>query len=94
MSQVNPPGFLRKIIPRDQYTEEQLNFLDNLIRSFEQLYRRTGGSTDLVAAEQEISDLAARLAQVEYELRDDPLTWDVDSFTWDSTNFTFDMDKA
>ena len=94
MSQVNPPYLVKKVRPRKQLTPEMNNYLDQLERFNEQMYRRVGGSTDAVAEEADTADLAARLAQVEYELRDDPLTCDVDSFTCDSTNFSCDMDKA
>jgi hypothetical protein len=94
MSQVNPPYLIKKIRPRDQLTKEMNNYLDQLERFNEQMYRRTGGTTDAVASEQDISDLSARLAQVEYEITDDPFTVDSTGWTVDTSYVTADWAKA
>ena len=65
MSQVNPPYLLKKLRPREAITKslkykdesgnlvdagpEFNNYLDQLERFAEQMYRRVGGSTDAVA---------------------------------------------
>lgn len=48
MTQVNSPSFLRKIVPRSEFSKNQLNLIDNLLRIIEQLYNRSGGETDEV----------------------------------------------
>lgn len=47
-TQVNPPYFLRGIVPRNELSKAQLNLIDNMLRVIEQLYVRTGGDSDNV----------------------------------------------
>lgn len=110
MSQVNPPFLLKKLRPREAITKslkykdesgnlvdagpEFNNYLDQLERFAEQMYRRVGGSTDAVAESVETSDLLARIAQIEYEIADNPFTMDSTGWTMDTTYLTMDMSKA
>ena len=95
MTQVNSPFLLKKIRPREQFTPEKNNYFDQSERIIEQLYRRSGGTTDNQDDLISLSLLYGRIAELERLVGSgDALTFDTDSFTWDSDKFTFDMDEA
>ena len=48
MTQINTPFILSKIRPRNEFSGTQNNYFDQLERIIQQLYRRVGGSIDIV----------------------------------------------
>jgi hypothetical protein len=109
MTQVNSPYLIKKVRPREELDtrlnvdtqefqsslgSELNNYLDQIERFLEQIYRRTGGAVDTVEEAVEISDLLARIAQTEYELTDDPFTVESTGWTVDTSYITADWTKA
>lgn len=94
MSQINSPSFLRGLAERAAKSKDESLLWAQTIRILEQLYNRTGGTVDAVEQENEFSSLHARVAQLEYELEDNPFTIDSTGWTVDTTRITVDMAKA
>jgi len=102
MSQVNPPFLIKKLRPREGIVEKLgddiggalNNYLDQLERYNEQMYRRTGGTTDQVINQTEISNINGRLAEIDYQITEDPFTMDSTGWTMDTTRLTMDMSEA
>lgn len=94
-TQVNTPFYLRGLIPEKDLTRAELVLWEQVIRIIEQLYRRTGGGTDVIDEDDSGIELLPRLLDLEGRVSSgDYLTFDDTGFTWDSTTFTFDQDEA
>ena len=78
MSQVNPPFYLRGLIPHKDISKGELVLWEQTLRVLEQIYRRIGGEVDQVSAgDEEIIDNAntlsltlARIANIESAIND------------------------
>ena len=94
MTQVNPPYLVRKLRPISQLTPEMNNYLSQLERIIEQLYLRSGGTSETAVSDGSPDDLLGRIALVEELIEDNPFTIDSTGWTVDTTAITIDMSRA
>ena len=97
MTQVNPPPHQR-IPPALAKDPDTRHFLERLNFNLFQLWKRTGGSQDLIAETESATNASVAMSaitQLRAEIDGLPeFTMDTTGFTWDSTEITFDKVKA
>lgn len=93
MTQVNPPPHQR-IPPQFLKDPATRGFFERLNFNLFQLWKRTGGSIDLVAETESSTNASVAMSaitQLRAEIDGLPeFTMDTTGFTWDSTELTFD----